>query len=455
MLGIQKRLSTSFLALLSLPSTAMGFALSIQISALSWLLSTKYNLDIHEVGIVWAAGPTAGILGQVLIGIISDNVWFWGGRRRPFILIGGVLASLSLLALPNIGFISENSGISILAVAITVALILDLSINISFNPTRSIIADVTTEEKRTKGYTIMQTVSGSFGVLAYAIGAVLNNYILIYVGVFIVFIFSVIPMFFIEEPRVLGDIETDATIVDEIDMIGDSVLIKEEVIVKSTISKKKTDLPNFIKLFIAHMFTWLGVQTMFVYMFAFIRHKFSDFGSLQDAQLNESINNNIGSIIAIAFLLLNLVAAILPAFVLGPIADKIGKVKTHMACIAIMAMAYAGIAFMGHNSTMLYVFMIMAGIGWAAVVSLPFAIMSQQVDQSKMGMYMGIFNLSVVLPQLVASLVVGKVVNDSPDKNLIFIICAVSLAISAVLWLLVKEPENSGDTTSVPSGGGH
>ncbi len=98
MLEIQKKLSNSFYALLSLPATAMGFALSIQISALSWILSTKYKLDIHDIGLVWAAGPIAGILGQVIIGVISDRVWLWKGRRRPFILIGGFLAALMLLA---------------------------------------------------------------------------------------------------------------------------------------------------------------------------------------------------------------------------------------------------------------------------------------------------------------------------------------------------------------------
>lgn len=82
MLRMQQRLSVPFLMLLSLPSTAMGFALAVQISALSWLMSTKYGLKLDEIGIVWAAGPLAGILGQVLIGIISDNVWVWGGRRR-------------------------------------------------------------------------------------------------------------------------------------------------------------------------------------------------------------------------------------------------------------------------------------------------------------------------------------------------------------------------------------
>ncbi len=199
----QKNRSNSFFALLSLPSTAMGFALSIQISALSWILTTQYKLDIHDVGLVWAAGPLAGILGQVIIGVISDKVWFWNGRRRPFILIGGVLAALSLLALPNLHVISAGLGVGgILGVAIAVALTLDLSINVSFNPTRSLIADVTDPgDERTKGYTWMQSISGTFGVLAYAIGAVFNNYILIYGGAVIVLLFSVIPTLFITEPK--------------------------------------------------------------------------------------------------------------------------------------------------------------------------------------------------------------------------------------------------------------
>ena len=153
MLTIQKKLSNIFYVILGLPSTAMGFALSIQIAVLSWILRTKYNLEIDQIGIVWAAGPIAGILGQPIVGLISDKAWFWGGRRKPFIIIGGILAALMIFALPNIDRISDFFGIaSIMAVAITVALTLDLSINISFNPTRSIIADVTPDgQPRTKG----------------------------------------------------------------------------------------------------------------------------------------------------------------------------------------------------------------------------------------------------------------------------------------------------------------
>ena len=137
----------------------------------------------------------------MIIGLISDKVWFWGGRRRPFVLIGGVLAAGMLIALPNIDVITVYLGFkSLLVVAIIVALTLDLAINISFNPTRSVIADVTPEgNPRTKGYTWMQTISGFFGVLAYLIGATLGNYVLIYAGVVLVFLFSFVTMFFIPD----------------------------------------------------------------------------------------------------------------------------------------------------------------------------------------------------------------------------------------------------------------
>ncbi len=436
MLNIQKNFTNSFFMLLSLPATAMGFALSVQIAALSWILNTKFGFDIHEIGIVWMAGPLAGILGQVIIGVLSDNVWFWGGRRRPFILVGGTIAALMLLALPNIDVINTAMGLdSIMGVAITIALTLDLAINISFNPTRAIIADVTPGgEVRTKGYTWMQTISGFFGVVAYLVGAFISNYVLIYGGVFIVLFFSIIPTFFIAEPRNLAP-EVEAT---------------EQEIAAAPASK--TNLPEFLKICFAHAFTWLGVQTMFVYSFAYIKEVIMGFGTTDT--LTEAQNNDIGFTIGIAFAILNTVGFLLPALVLEPVTEKIGRVKTHMLCIAVMALGYLLVILFGTSAVSLFLFMIVIGIGWAAVVSLPFAIMSETVDQSKMGLYMGLFNLSVVLPQLVASYL-GGFINAQADKTVIYIISAISLGVSALLWLMVKESKGIKASSMAVGGGGH
>ena len=429
----QQKLTNPFYVLLSLPSTAMGFALCVQISALSWILSTKYNLSIEHVGLVWLAGPLAGLLAQPIVGLISDKVWFWGGRRRPFILIGGVTASLMLLALPFLGELSELSGIQILWTAIIVALTLDLAINVGFNPTRSIIADLTPEgEARTKGFTWMQTISGMFGVLAYVIGAVFDNYSLIYFGVGLVLLFNVIPALLLKEPRDLGPVAA------------------HDAPTEPTGGRGKTNLPRLLHIYIAHAFTWLGVQTMFVFMFAYLHHAMFPGVS----ELDEGQKMSLGQIIAISFLVMNVVGFILPVAVLQPMAKKVGLVRTHTICIFIMAVGYAGIIFLGTTTTALYALMAVVGIGWASVVSMPFAIMSDSVDKARMGTFMGIFNLSVVIPQIIVSLAIGAVIGAAADKTITFIICAISLALSAVLWAFLKEDQTEpGELTM--GGGGH
>jgi len=421
MLDIQKKLSNLFYIILSLPATSMGFALSIQIAVLSWILSTRYNLNIHDVGIVWAAGPIAGILGQVIIGFISDKVWFWGGRRRPFIIIGGILAAMMIVALPYIGEINEALSIhSLMTVAIIVAVTLDMSINISFNPTRSLIADVTPDGiPRTKGYTWMQTISGFFGVFAYVFGAVFGNYALIWFGAILILLFSIIPTLLIKETRVLQATSN----------VDDKTHLPENKTIKWA---------GLLKIYFAHSFTWLGIQTMFVYIFAYIAQ--FQYGISNMALLNESQNAEIVQIISISFAIMNTIGFILPAFVLQPFVKKLGNVKVHLLCIVIMALGYWGIVAFGNNAIKLYMLMAIVGIGWASVVSLPFAIMTQMVDKSKMGLFMGIFNLSIVIPQLIVSLFIGSLIQSAKDKIIIFIISAVALSISAILWLFIKEP---------------
>ncbi|OAV44681.1 MFS transporter [Lewinella sp. 4G2] len=439
--------------LLSLPATAMGFALCVQIAALSWILNTQYGLNLEEIGLVWLAGPVAGILGQVLIGALSDNVWFWGGRRRPFIVIGGTLAALMILALPNLGLIQSALGVeSLIGIALTVALTLDLAINVSFNPARSIIADVTPKGKmRTDGFTFMQTVSGFFGVLAYLIGAFISNYFLIYAGAIIVFLFSVFPAFLIKEPRNLEDVETDGVVEVHDGLVEDILDADGPRQTATTAVGNTTDWTEFLKICVAHAFTWVGVQTMFIYTFGYIKSNIMGFEVEQ--VLTDPQNNDIGFAIGIAFAILNTVGFLLPAFVLAPIATKIGRVKTHAAAIAISAVGYGLIVVFGTSMTAFFLLMAIVGVGWAAVVSLPFAIMSEVVDSRKMGLMMGLFNLSVVLPQIVASLL-GGTINAADDKAAIFYIAGGMLAASAVLWLLVKEPVSEGEVVA-GGGGGH
>ena len=488
MLDIQKRLSNTFYAILALPATAMGFGLSVQIAALSWLLTYEYGLEVTDIGLVWATGPIAGILGQVIIGIISDNVWVWNGRRRVFMIVGGTLASLMLLSLPNLGVIQAGLGLeAILGIAIVVSMVLDLSINISFNPTRSIIADVTPEGKeRTKGYTWMQTVSGTFGVLSYFIGAVWGNITLLYFGVFLVFAFSVIPPFFIKEPKYLGrfgedeeDIarqiaekgETkpdrkDASLLRilknirplwgfliygiyaiikrvsgfelegyylEIGLLIITIYLIGEALFKSEEGKSDEEAGKigFQKVLAAHSFSWIGAQSMFIYLFSFV-----------DFRMPDLTDNEIGTVVNWSFLSLNLVAAIIPVLALGPLANKFGRIKVHATALVVMAVGYALVAAFGDSPYAMYGLFLVVGVGWASIISLPFAIMSQKIAQNQMGLYMGLFNLSVVLPQLVSSFAVGDLVETFDNKTILMIICSITVGFSAIAWYFVKEPKD-------------
>jgi len=155
-----------------------------------------------------------------------------------------------------------------------------------------------------------------------------------------------------------------------------------------TLFAKESSTDNsicFRKVLAAHSFSWIGVQTMFVFIIAFLQDKMP---SLSD--------DDLGKVIAMSFLILSAVSALLPAFVLEHVAKKIRRVKNHTYCIASMAVSYGLVSAFGDVKEVLYLLMALLGIGWSAIISLPFAIMSEKVKQSRMGLYMGLFNLSVV-----------------------------------------------------------
>lgn len=460
MLDMQRRKSPAFFVLITLPASAMGFALAVQISVLSWLLATRYGLKIEEIGLVWAAGPVAGILGQVIIGTLSDRIWVLRGRRRLFILIGAGLAALSLVMLPEIGAISAALGLeTVIGVAVAVALALDLAVNVGFGPTRALIADTTDDgPERTRGYSWTQVVSGSLGVGAYAIGAIFGNYVLIYVGVAVVGLIAIVPALLIEEPRpaapradappparlpaVLGSLSPLwAVLVYDLYALGARLsggapagYVAEIMCAVATCALiahaflGRADIATpFRRVVAASALSWLGIQPIFVYLVSFLQDRMP---GLDDAAL--------GRVTGLAFLALNAVAALAP-LLLGPLARRHGAIPVHAAAVALFAAGCIAIWLGADTPWMLYALMAVCGVGWGSVVSLPFAIMSERVDATRMGLSMGLFNLSVVLPQLVASLGIGSFVAAVGDKGLVFALSGACLGTSALLWMLCRS----------------
>ncbi len=488
MLKIQEKLTNTFYALLALPATAVGFALSTQIATLSWILSKKYGLDIHEVAFVWLAGPIAGIFGQVIVGLVSDNVWFLGGRRRPFIIIGGMVSTLAFLSLPYIQTISQITGITdITIIASVIALFLDLSVNVTFNPARSIIADLTPEGKlRTAGYVWMQIISGFFGVLAYFLSMVFGNEMLLYIAAVLVFATAVFPILFIVEKKDLKQAKGPEEekfgvwqIIQEIfplygflafgifsvlnhffDVLTPfhnplliialaySVGIGIISILKGF--KKQTDKNEFHKIMLAHSFTWVAFQSMFIMSGFFIEKQImpnieitgitANWFAEQLTGIAQTADSSIGNIVSLGFLILNFVGAIFP-LILQSIAKKIGRVRTYIYALTFSAIGYFYIAFFSHVEFDFYIGMFLAGIGWSAVISIVFAIMSERVNPAKMGLFMGVFNLAVVLPQMMSN-GVANVIKETGNYQLLFIFCGLLITTSVVFWMFVSESKS-------------
>ena len=488
--SIQKKRTNVFYTIISLPATAVGFCLSTQVAALSWILSTKYNLHIEDVALVWLAGPLSGIIAQPIVGMMSDKSWFMGGRRKPYIVMGGILGAGMLIALPQIDFISQLSGASIFVVAVIVSLLLDMSINVTFNPARAIIADVTPPGvERTKGFSWMQVVSGTFGIGAYFLSVAFGNMALIYVAALVVLLFSTIPVLFIQEPRFLQteDFEQKQTkarsslgdgfailfplygfiafglfvVVNKMILHGNwdfiqtsfmyGCLVATIILGAITIwngKRQPSDTNDFQKILLAHAFSWLGIQSMFVMSYFYIKEKmlprldsshvianaFSSFFSTSE----QTAEQTAGNILSLGFLLLNVVGALLPVLLLEPLSKKMGKVKIYRIAIGCMTAGYFLLYLAGTRELVFYIGMIICGIGWSAVISIVFAIMTEKVNVRKMGMFMGLFNFSVVLPAMMTP-GISKVVHDTGNYAVLFLIIATSLLVSLISWFFVRE----------------
>jgi maltose/moltooligosaccharide transporter len=493
MLAIQKKMSNTFYALLSLPATAVGFCLSTQVAALSWILSTKYELQIEDVALVWLAGPLSGIIAQPIVGMMSDRSWFMGGRRKPFIIIGGILGAVMLLALPQMDLITEYTGLSIFSVAIMVSLLLDMNVNVTMNPARAIIADVTKPgAQRTKGYSRMQLVSGSFGVGAYFISVSFGNIALIYLAAVVVLLFSIIPVLFVREPRILQQEiseqaapQTKSSFIESLKVLlplyGFAAfavyIIINHLILNGRLSfwqsdvmyaclivtliigirifikarRKSSDKLEFQKILLAHSFTWLGIQSMFIMCFFYVKENMIPGMDTESALANQfssfftgaevSDESTAGNVLSLGFLFLNFVGALLPALILEPLSLKIGKVKVYRSAIAFMCAGYFFLYIAGSQELNFYLGMIICGIGWSAAISIVFAIMTEKVNANKMGLYMGIFNFSVVLPAMMTPGMAG-IIEDSGDSSTLFLIIFCSLLLSLICWMTIKEEKS-------------
>ncbi len=432
----------------------MGFAL--QNANASRILQT-FGADVHELSWFWLIAPIMGLIVQPLVGHYSDNTWNRFGRRKPYFLVGAALASIGLVLLPQadlfIAFLPA------LWVGTGMLMIMDASFNISMEPFRAFVADILNEDQRTVGFTT-QTVLIGIGAVAgswlpYVLteyfgianraeeGAVPLNLILSFViGAAVLIITILITVITTKEysPEELDKIEK-----------AKAKKLDEVVEVEPKEKAKLTDIfVDFVKmpttmkqLSWVQFFSWFALFGMWVFSTPAIAQHFYD---LPHTDSSSEAFNNAGDWVGILFGIYNLVS-IPVALSLGKISKYLGRKKTHMYALFIGGISFLSIYIMPDRYWLILP-MIGIGIAWASILSMPYAILAGAINPKKMGVYMGIFNFFIVLPQILNGIIGGPMVKYLYSNQAVFalILSGISMIIAAFLVIRVKDVDDVQST---------
>ena len=419
------------------------FGWGLQLGNMSGIYE-KLGAKPDELPLLWLAAPVTGLIIQPIIGAMSDRTWNRVGRRKPYFLVGAILSSLALFVMPTSSTLWMAAGL---------LWILDASINVSMEPFRAFVADKLNDEQRTTGFVMQSFFIGLgaslagwlplafryFGVsgntesgipltikYAFQLGAVAFLLAVLYT----VFTTKEYPPENIEEflakKRASGG------------LIG---TIKEVVV---EIIDALRDLPNtMLQLAPVQFCTWLGLFCMWLfYVPAVARHVFGATDAKSDAYTH---GQEFGGS---TFAYMNITCFVI-AFAIPQIAKAIGKKATHAICLTCGAIGLLSVYFIS-NPNLLIGSMCLIGIAWASILSMPYAILSGALPAARMGVYMGVFNFFIVIPEIMQALTFGPIIRavfgtDNPNSSVYMVIiggCFMLLA--AVLTLfLVKDVAGS------------
>ena len=411
------------------------FGWGLQIANMSPIY--KYlHADEAKLPYLWLAGPITGLIIQPIIGSMSDRTWNRLGRRRPYFLVGAILASVALFLMPDS---------SALWVAAGLLWILDASINISMEPFRAFVADILPEEQRTLGFVTQSFFIGIGQTLASAL-----PYLFTMLGV-VGAMASGIPLsveysFKIGAIAFLGAVLWTVMTTKEYppeDMEAFERLKREKKGVLAgfkEIIDALAEMPTTMKqLAVVQFFTWFALPCMWQYFsIAIAHHVFR--APNQDSPLFAAATEWGG----LCFGFFNVVCFIV-AFLLPWLAKRTSRKAVHLIALLCGGIGLISVLFVT-NKWALFGSMTGVGIAWASILSMPYVMLSTAVPAERMGVYMGVFNLTIVAPQIVMSLVVPNIFNNllRGDARNAVVLGGISLLVAAASVLIVNDVHEPG-----------
>lgn len=397
----------------------MGFALQ---NANASRILQIFGADVHELSWFWIVAPLTGLVVQPIIGHYSDQTWTRLGRRRPFFLSGAILAAAGLILMPNSNLFTAF--LPALYVGAGMLFIMDASFNIAMEPFRALVADMLPSDQRTLGFSIQTILIGIGAVIGSWLPYVLTNWFGISNSTVIGSVPLNLLLSFITGAAVLiGTIlitvvSTKEYSPEELASFNENKADQEEEkIAEASLLNIFSDFRNMPRtmrqLAWVQFFSWFGLFGMWVFTTPAVAHHIY---GLPITDSSSTSYQDAGDWVGVLFGIYNGVSAIF-AFFLPAIAKQVGRKNTHKMALIIGGLGLISVYF-APNEYWLIASMFGVGVAWASILAMPYAILAGSIPMSKMGVYMGIFNFFIVIPQIINALIGGPLVkylyNDNP-----------------------------------------
>jgi maltose/moltooligosaccharide transporter len=477
-----------------------GFALQ---NANTSRIFEALGASVEDIPILWIAAPVTGLVMQPLIGYLSDRTWTRLGRRRPYFLVGAILASVALCIMPNS---------PALWVAAGMLWIMDASINIAMEPFRAFVGDNLPSDQRTLGFAMQSFFIGTGAVVGSMLPYIFTNWLGIsntapegviadsvkwsfYVGAF-VFLTAVLWTVFksreyspeemeafeaneaVAAPdmteaenltrinklkafgipmAVVGALSTlglyYAHLDKELYVLCVGIFIVGLLFILASVIRQAIGINGFVtimtdllympktmkQLAYVQFFSWFALFSMWIYATSAVTSHV--YGT---TETTSKLYNDAADWVTVLFAVYNGVAALV-AFLLPVLAKKTSRKTTHLLALILGGLGLISIYFI-KSPALLIVSMIGVGVAWASILSIPYAMLAGALPARKMGYYMGVFNFFIVIPQMVAATILGFVVGHLFGGKPIYalIVGGVAMIISGLLTLLVHD-ETTGE----------
>ena len=411
---------------------------SLQNANTSRILSA-IGADPHHLSLFWLAAPLAGFFVQPIVGLSSDKTWTRLGRRIPFILGGSIVSAFAMFFMPNSEHFAQL--LPALFFGATMLLLMDTSFNVTMQPFRALVSDMVPESQRNKGYAVQSFLINTGAFIGSMLPYVLTN------------------IFHVANEPGAGD-KVAPTVIWAFYFGGGALLLSvlwtsfrtkeyppaqyakynnldEAETVKMSFWNMLKNIPAAMwQLEVTQFFSWFALFLMWVYTTQGIAQNI-----WHTSDPHSKTFNDAGDWTGVIFAAYSLFAA-LYSLVLTPLADKYGRKNIYMLSLIAGGVGLISMMFIT-DKNLLFIPMVGIGISWAAILALPYAILSSSLPPRQTGVYMGIFNATITIPQIAAGLLGGLALTAVGEKpiNVIALAGASMILAGVFAKLVIKSKE--------------